>query len=201
MLGLPKTHANYTIAIGTNPSKKHTIPGIEWQIKLHARHGGRKLFDANPGVAAYRGQANRQPHVDKNRMEVNEHDQETNRKNRSYRHHIRNKYYKKLKAENNYNYDLLPGKKQLNEVFTVNRAVLLAKSGPVLIKNQRIKQWKYNKPWPERHKVIERYDLIKTQKGDIGIVTSLMSNCTARVDFIKKRTGYKTNFSFYKSRV
>jgi hypothetical protein len=37
-----------------------------------------------------------------------------------------------------------------------------------------------------------------TRREDIGIVTSLMSNYTARVDFVKEREEYKTNFSFYK---
>ena len=195
---LPKSHTNDAIVLGCNPSKKLIDRSTNYQVKLHPRHGGRKLFDANPGVAAYRGQANRQPHVNKNRMEVDEHDHETNRKNRSYRRHIRNKYYKKLKTEDRFNHNLLPGKNHLNEIFTVNRAILLTKTSPILVKNQRIKEWKYPYPWPEQNKIIERYDLIKTQKGDIGIVTSLMSNCIARVDFIKKRTGYKTNFRFYR---
>jgi hypothetical protein len=68
----------------------------------------------------------------------------------------------------------------------------------VLVKNQRIGQWKYASPWPNRTQVIERYDLVKTSKGNTSIVTSLMSNGTVRVDFTKKREGYKTNFSFYK---
>ncbi|GAB6275320.1 MAG: hypothetical protein STSR0004_21850 [Peptococcaceae bacterium] len=195
---LPKFHTNDAIAIACNPNKKLVDKSTNYRVKLHARHGGRKLFDANPGVAIYRGQADRQPHINKSRMEVDEHDQKTNRKNRSYRRHVRNKYYKKLKAENKYNYDLLPGKKHLNEIFTVNRAILLTETGPVLVKNQRISEWKYLHSWPERNKVIERYDLVKSQKGDIGIVTSLMSDCTVRVDFIKNREGYKTNFSFYK---
>jgi len=75
-----------------------------YRVKLHARHGGRKLFDANPGVAKH--------------------------------------------------------------------AILLTDTGPVLVKNQRIGQWKYDGIWPARHQVIERYDLVRTNKGDIGIVTS-----------------------------
>jgi len=195
---LPKSHANDAIVLGCNPNKKLVDHSTNYQIKLHPRHGGRKLFDANPGVAAYRGQADRQPHVDQLRMKVDDHDHETNRKNRSYRRHVRNKYYKKLKAEGRFNYDLLPGEKHLNEIFTVNRAIILTETGPVLMKNQRIKEWKYPHSWPERGRVIERYDLVKTQKGDIGIVTSLMSDCKVRVDFVKKREGYKTNFSFYR---
>ncbi|MCL6557293.1 MAG: hypothetical protein K6U74_00560 [Firmicutes bacterium] len=66
------------------------------------------------------------------------------------------------------------------------------------MKNQRIREWKYPYPWPERSRVIERYDLVQTASGDIGIVTSLMSDCTVRVDFVRRREGYKTNFSFYK---
>lgn len=195
---LPKSHSSDAIVLGCNPNKKLVDRSTSYKVKLHARHGGRRLFDRNPGVAAYRGQANRQSHVDKNRMKVDDHDHESNRKNRSYRRHIRNKYYKKLKAEGRFNIDLLPGKKHLNEIFTVNRAILLTNAGPVLVKNQRIKQWKYPYPWSDRNRVIERYDLVQTASGDIGIVTSLMSDCTVRVDFIKKREGYKTNFSFYK---
>lgn len=196
--GLPKSHTNDAIVLGCNPDKKLVDRSTSYKVKLHARHGGRRLFDRNPGVAAYRGQADRQPHVDQSRMKVDDHDQETNRKNRSYRRHIRNKYYKKLKAEGKFNYDLLPGKRHLNEIFTVNRAILLTEGGPILVKNQRIKEWKYPHAWPERSKVIERYDLVQTASGDIGIVTSLMSDCTVRVDFVKKREGYKTNFSFYR---
>lgn len=196
--GLPKSHTNDALALACNPDKKIVDKADNYKVKLHARHGGRKLFDANPGIAVYRGQAGQQPHVDKDRMKVDDHDHETNKKNRSYRRHIRNKYYKKLKAEGKFNCDLLPGKKHLNEIFTVNRAILLTEAGPVLVKNQRIKQWKYPHPWPSRKKIIERYDLVQTASGDIGIVTSLMSNCTVRVDFVKKREGYKTNFSFCK---
>ncbi|MQL51071.1 hypothetical protein GFC01_02050 [Desulfofundulus thermobenzoicus] len=196
--GLPKSHGDDAVVLGCNPEKKLVDRSTVYKIKLHARHGGRKLFDANPGVAAYRGQADRQPHVDRSHMAVDDHDHETNRRNRSYRRHVRNKYYKKLKAEGKFNYELLPGKTRLNEIFTVNRAILLTESGPVLVKNQRIRKWRYPYPWPERGRVIERYDLVKTQKGDIGIVTSLMSDCTVRVDFVRKREGYKTNFSFYK---
>jgi 5-methylcytosine-specific restriction endonuclease McrA len=196
--GLPKSHSNDAIVLGCCPKKKLIDHATAYQIKLHARHNGRKLFDANPGVAAYRGQAHRQAHVDHSRFKVDEHNHELNRTNRSYRRHIRNKYYKKLKAENKFNYELLPGKKHLNESFTVNRAILLTESGPVLVKNQRIPEWAYTKPWPKRSEVIERSALVKTQRGDIGIVTSLMSNCTARVDYIKRRAGYKTNFSFCK---
>lgn len=196
--GLPKNHGNDAVVLGCNPGKELVNKSASYKIKLHARHGGRKLFDANPGVAVYRGQANRQPYVDKSRMAVDDHNQESNVKNRSYRRHVRNKYYKKLKAEGKFNYDLLPGRKHLNEIFTVNRVILLTENGPVLVKNQRIKEWKYPYPWPAREKVIERYDLAKTAKGEVGIVTSIMSDCTARVDFVKKREGYKANFSFYK---
>lgn len=196
--GLPKSHANDAVVLGCNPEKDLVDRSTVYKIKLHPRHGGRKLFDANPGVAAYRGQADRQPGIDSSRMVVDDHDQEGNRKNRSYRRHVRNKYYKELKAEGKFNCDLLPGEKGLNEIFTVNRAVLLTGEGPVLVKNQRIKEWKYSGLWPERDKVIERYDLVRTQKGDTGIVTSLMSDCTVRVDFVKEREGYKTNFSFYR---
>lgn len=194
-MGLSKNHTNDAIAIGADPAQKHTTSGLCWWVKLHAKHGGRKLFDANPGIAAYRGKANRQPHVDKGRMKADEHDHETNKKNRSYRRHVRNKYHKKLIAEGKYNHDLLMGK---HELFTVNRAILLTKDKPVLIKNQRINAWRHNESWPNRHRVIERYDLVRTAKGDLAMVTSIMSNCTVRVDFIKKREGYKANFSFYK---
>lgn len=195
---LPKSHSNDAIVLGCNPDKKLVDYSTSYKVKLHARHGGRRLFDRNPGVAAYRGQADRQPRVDQSRIKVDDHDQETNKRNRSYRRHIRNKYYKKLKKEGKFNNSLLPGKKRLNEIFTVNRAILLTEAGPVLVKNQRIRDWKYPYPWSERSKVIERYDLVQTASGDIGIVTSLMSDCTVRVDFVKKREGYKTNFSFYK---
>lgn len=197
-LDLPKSHTNDAIALGCNPEKRLIDRSTSYKIKLHARHGGRKLFDANPGVAAYRSQADRQPHVDQNRIKVDEHDQETNKKNRSYRRHVRNKYYKKLKAEGKFNYELLPGKKQLNEIFTVNKAILLTENGPVLVKNQRIEQWKYQGKWPDRNKIMERYDLVETKEGHKAIVTSIMSNCTVRIDFIQKREGYKTNFTFRK---
>ncbi|SMB97151.1 HNH endonuclease [Thermanaeromonas toyohensis ToBE] len=196
--GFPKSHGNDAVVLGCNPEKGLIDRSTVYKVKLHARHGGRKLFDANPGVAAYRGQADRQPHVDWARMVVDDHNHEWNRKNRSYRRHVRNKYYKKLKEEGKFNYDLLPGRKHLNEIFTVNRAMLLTEGGPVLVKNQRIREWRYPHPWPDRRRVIERYDLVRTQKGGVGIVTSIMSDCTVRVDFVKKREGYKTDFSFYR---
>ena len=197
LFDLPKSHTNDAVVLGCNSTKPLIDNSIVYNIKLHPRHGGRRLFDANPGVAAYRGKADRQSHVDQSRMKVDEHDHITNVKNRSYRRHIRNKYYKKLKSEGKFNYDLLPGKKGTNEIFTVNRAILLTEEAPVLVKNQRISSWRYPYSWPDRHSIIERYDLVRMSKGE-GIVTSLMSNCTARVDFSLKREGYKTNFSFYK---
>ncbi|HUW65798.1 MAG TPA: RNA-guided endonuclease IscB [Spirochaetia bacterium] len=196
--GLSKSHANDAVAAGCNPDKPLVDEATAYRVKLHARHGGRKLFDANPGVGKYRSDARCQPGVDQSRMGVDEHDQAENKKNRSYRRHVRNRYYKLLRNTGRFNGDLLPGKRGLNEVFTANRAILLTKDGPVLVKNQQIGQWKYNGSWPARNKVIERYDLVRTSKGDIGIVTSIMSNCTVKVEFTKKRAGRKANFSMYK---
>lgn len=105
---LPKSHGDDAVVLGCNPEKDLVDRSTVYKIKLHPRHGGRKLFDVNPGVAAYRGQADRQPHVDRSRMVVDDHAQESNWKNRSYRRHVRNKYYKKLRAEGKFNYELLP---------------------------------------------------------------------------------------------
>ena len=196
--GLSKSHSNDAVAAGCDQDKPLVDESTSYRVKLHARHGGRKLFDVNPGVAKYRSDASCRPGVDQSRMEVDEHDQAGKRKNRSYRRHVRSRYYRLLRVTGQFNRDLLPGKRHLNEVFTTNRAILLTDDGPVLVKDQRISQWKYDGLWPARHRVIERYDLVRTSKGDIGIVTSLMSNCTARVDFTRKREGRKTNFSFYK---
>jgi N6-L-threonylcarbamoyladenine synthase len=195
---LPKSHANDAVVLGCNPGKPLVDESTVYKVKLHARHGGRKLFDANPGVAAYRARADRQPGVDGSRMKVSEHDHMGNKKNRSYRRHVRNRFYRMLRATGQFNESLLPGKKHLNEIFTVNRAILLTDTGPVLVKNQRIREWYYSGQWPVRHRVIERYDLVRTAKGDIGIVTSIMSNGTVRVDFIKERKDYMTGFSYYK---
>jgi hypothetical protein len=195
---LPKSHSNDAVAAGCNPDKPLVDESTSYRVKLHARHGGRKLFDANPGVAKYRSDASCQPGVDQSRMKVDEHDHVGNKKNRSYRRHVRSRYYKLLRTTGQFSEDLLPGKRHLNEIFTTNRTILLTEEGPALVKNQRIAQWKHDGAWPARHRVIERYDLVRTKKGDIGIVTSLMSNCMIRVDFAKKREGRKTNFSFYK---
>ncbi len=195
---LPKSHANDAIALACNPDKPLLDESTTYNIKLHARHGGRKLFDANPGVAAYRSEANHQPGVNQSRMVVDDHDQATNKKNRSYRRHVRNKYYKNLRSTGQFNKGLLPGKKHLNEVFTVNRAILLMNNASVLVKNQRIRQWEYSGLWPNRSRMIERYDLVKTGKGDIGIVTSIKSDCSAKVEFVKKRDGRAVNYSQYK---
>jgi len=196
--GLPKTHSNDAVVLGCNPEKPIVDESTSYRVKLHARHGGRKLFDANPGVAKYRSDARCQPGINQSRMEVDDHDHAGNKRNRSYRRHVRSRYYKMLSGNGQFNEDVLPGKRHLNEVFTVNRAILLTQNGPVLVKNQRIAEWKYQGPWPALNKVIERYDLVRTSKGDIWIVTFIMSNCTIRVDFIKKRAGRKANFSFYK---
>jgi hypothetical protein len=195
---VPKSHTNDAMVLACNPDKPLVDGATVYNIKLHARHNGRKLFYVNPGVAVYRNKANHQPGIDQSRMVVDDHDQATNKKNRSYRRYIRNKYYKMLRSTGQFNESLLPGVKRLNEVLTVNRAILLTDNSPLLIKNQRIRQWKFYEVWPDRHHAIERYDLVRTNKNDIGIVTSIMSNCSARVDFTEKREGYKTNFSFYK---
>jgi len=198
-VGLPKTHANDAVALCCNPDKPLVDKSTSYQVKLHARHGGRKLFDANPGVAHYRSEAECQAGVDHSRMEVDEHDHAGNKKNRSYRRHVRNRYYKTLRATGHFNDELLPGKRHINEVYAANRAVLLTANGAILVKNQRIAQWKHAGVWPARNKVIERYDLVRTSKGDVGIVTSIKSNCMVKVEFTVKRKGFAVNYSQYKA--
>ncbi len=102
--GVDKTHANDAMVLGCRPGVSWVDVAAAYTVKLHARHDGRKLFDVNPGVAAYRSAAARQPGVDPARMVVDEHDQATNVANRSYRRHVRQRYYPARRKTPNFRY-------------------------------------------------------------------------------------------------
>ena len=196
-LGLEKSHIHDAVALGCNLEKPLLDRMTVYEVTANARHGSRKLFDANPGVAAYRKAADRQPHVDPARMKVDEHNREENRRNRSYRRHVRNKYYKKLKMEGRFNHELLPGKSHLHEVYATNRAVLI-NADSVLVKNQHIKAWKYEGVWPNRWRMFEKRDIVQLQNGEYGVVTSIKSTGLLKVEFVDKRADRKCNYSEYR---
>lgn len=197
ILGVPKTHANDAMVLALRPNVPFVDAAAQFTIKLHARHGGRKLFDANPGIASYRSAAARQPEVNAARMTVDDHDHVANVAHRSYRRHARQRYYQQLRAQGQFNEDLLPGTRHLNEICTTNRAVRLQPEGPFVIKNPRIHAWRSAAPWPSRFHLLERYDLVRVDGQGLGIVTAIKSNATVRVDFITPRFGRKTAYGSY----
>lgn len=191
-LNLPKTHVNDAAALGARENYPLRLSLVLYRIEYRKRHANRKLFNANPGVAHYRAEADRQPHIDRARMKVDEHDQETNKKNRSYRRHVRNRYYKKLKAEGKFNFDLLPGKKHLNEPFAVNEAVYVDDDGrSVVVKNRRIWRDQDLSGLPPRRRLFEKGDIIRTKEGELAQVISHKSTGMIKILFIIKQDNRK----------
>lgn len=192
-----KTHANDAMVLAYRSGVPLLDVAAEYTVKLYARHDGRKLFDVNPGVAAYRSAAARQPGVDAARMVVDDHDQATNIINRSYRRHVRQRYVQQLREHGEFNEDLMPGTRHLNEICTTNRAVWRSPDGPVVLKNPRIRVWPLVTPWPSRFQLLERHDIVRVDGQGLGIVTAIKSNATVRVDFLTPRPGRKTAYGSY----
>lgn len=195
-LNLPKTHVNDAAALGAREGCPLRLPPVLYRIEYRKRHANRKLFNANPGVAHYRAEADRQPGVDPERMKVDDHDQERNRRNRSYRRHVRNKYYKRLRAEGRFNFDMLPGRKHLNEPFAVNEAVYVGEGGrPVVVKNRRIWRDQDLGNLPSRSKLFEKGDLVRTKEGWLAKIISLMSDGQVKILFCERKEGRKCQFT------
>lgn len=195
-LGLPKTHLNDAAALAVREGCSLRLPPITYRVEYRKRHANRRLFNANPGVAHYRAEADRQPSVARSRMKVDNHDQEGNRRNRSYRRHVRSRYYRKLRAEGRFNHGLLPGKKGLNEPYAVNEAVCLDGAGnPVVVKNRRIWRGQDLRGLPPRGKVFEKGDLVRTEEGWLAKVISLMSDGQVKILFCEAKEGRKRQFT------
>lgn len=191
-LDLPKTHVNDAAALGAREGYPLRLPPVLYRIEYRKRHANRKLFNANPGVTHYRSEADRQPGVDPERMKVDDHDQERNRRNRSYRCHVQNKYYKRLRAEGRFNFDLLPSRKHLNEPFAVNEAVYVDNNGrPVVVKNRRIWRNQDLSSLPSRNKLFEKGDIVRTKEGELAQVISLKSTGMVKILFIRKQDNRK----------
>lgn len=143
-------------------------------------------------MAHYRAAANQQPGVDPERMKVDDHDQGTNKKNRSYRRHVRSRYYKGLRAEGRFDYGLLPGRKALNEPFAVNESIYVDFGGrPVVLKNRRIWRDRDMSDIPARRKRFEKGDLVRTKEGLLAQVISLKSSGMVKILFVCKQEGRK----------
>jgi len=195
-LSLPKSHANDAVALGARGTVPLRLSPVTYRVEYRKRHCNRKLFNANPGVAHYRAAAGRQPGVDPERMKVDDHDQGANKKNRSYRRHVRSEYYKKLKAEREFNHDLLPGRKALNEPFAVNEAVYVDEAGnPVVVKSRRIWRDQDTSNLPYRNKLFEKGDLVCTKEGWLVKVISLMSDGQVKILFCERKEGRKCQFT------
>jgi hypothetical protein len=195
-LGLPKLHVTDAMALGAREGMPLRLPERWWRVEYRKRHPNRRLFNANPGVAHYRAEADRQPHVDGARMRVDDHDQERNRHNRSYRRHVRNKHYRKLRKEGRFNYALLPGKKGLNEPYAVNEAIYVDGAGnTVVVKNRRIWRGQDLSGLPPRSKRFEKGDLVRTREGWLAKVISLMSDGKVKILFCERKEGRKCQFT------
>lgn len=191
-LNLPKSHINDAAALGAREGYSLRLPPVLYKVEYRNRHPNRKLFNANPGVAHYRAEANKQPSVNPDRMRVDDHNQEWNKKNRSYRRHVRNKYYKRLKAEGRFNFDLLPGKKRLNEPFAVNEAVCVDDDGrAVVVKNRRIWRDQDLSGLPPRRKLFEKGDIVRTKDGKFAQIISLKSTGMIKILFLQKQGNRK----------
>jgi len=124
------SHVNDAIAAGQagGPPIPVQLPAVVWHVYNPSRRS-RKLFDENFGVAKYRHAADRQPGVDKERMRVEDH--EHNKRNRSYRRHVRNKYYRDLRQEGRLNESLLgPSGK---EIYSPNEAIGVTADGQAVV--------------------------------------------------------------------
>lgn len=195
-LDLPKSHINDAVALGVRDGYGVRFSVAAYRIEYRRRHANRKLFNANPGVAHYRAEADRQPGVDTAKMKVDDHDHERNRRNRSYRRHVRNRYYRKLRAEGRFNYGLLPGKKHLNEAYAVNEAVYVDGGGnTVVVKNRRIWREQDLSGLPPRTKRFEKGDLVRTKEGWLAKVISLMSDGQVKILFCERKGGRKCQFT------
>jgi len=194
-MGLPKSHVNDAAALGSRDGYPLRLSPLTWRVEHRKRHPNRKLFSPNAGVVHYRTEADAQPGVDHARMKVDDHDQETSRKNRSYRRHVRNRYYKQLRQLGQFNDNLLPGRKGLNEPYAVNEAVYIGSDGhPVAFKNHRI--WReQEKPLLPRWKLFEKGDIVRTKEGILSKVVSLMSNGLAKILFCSYQDGRKCQFT------
>jgi len=196
-LGVEKSHAHDAMVLGLRPSVPYDLVAPAFTVKLHARHDGRKLFDTNPGVAAYRRAAARQPGVNPARMVVDDHDHRTNVTHRRYRRHVRHRYYRRLRQHGTFNDTLLPGVHHQNEICTTNRALWLRLEGAVVIKTPRILAWRLPTPWPSRFHLLERHDCVYVDGQGLGIITAIKSSATVRVDFFAPRPDRKTHYGSY----
>jgi hypothetical protein len=147
---------------------------VTWQIHNPTRRS-RKVFDENFGVAKYRKAAGRQPGVDQERMRVDDHDHEHNRANRSYRRHVHNRHYRRLRAEGKFNPALIgPSGK---EVYSPNEAIHVLRDGRVVVQKRQM-------PRPANARcTFRRNDVVRTAEGWLGKAWALMSNGTVKILF------------------
>ncbi|GIK36961.1 MAG: hypothetical protein BroJett011_07940 [Chloroflexota bacterium] len=176
-LGLSKTHIHDAIAAGLDGTKPVTLPSVTWQIHNPTRRT-RKLYDENFGVAKYRKAAERQPGVDPERMRVDDHDHEHNRRHRSYRRHARSRYYQKLRQSGQFNQHLLgPAGK---EIYSPNTAIHLLQNGQVVVEKRRVFGQAKTGAVTQ---TIRRNNILRTVEGWLGKAWALMSNGTVKILF------------------
>ncbi|MCL4294417.1 MAG: HNH endonuclease [Anaerolineae bacterium] len=181
-LGLSKTHIYDAVAAGLNGTKPVTLPAVTWQVHNPTRRT-RKFYDENFGVAKYRKAAERQPGVDPERMRVDDHDHEHNRRNRSYRRHVRSRYYRKLRQQGQFNERLLgPSGK---EIYSPNTAIHLLQNGQVVVEKRRV----FAQPngGAAIQATIRRNNVLRTAEGWLGKAWALMSNGSVKVLFTETR--------------
>ncbi len=189
ILGLSKTHTHDAVAAGLDGTKPVTLPAMTWQVHNPTRRT-RKLYDENFGVAKYRKAAERQPGVDPERMRVDDHDHDHNRRNRSYRRHVRNRYYRKLRQSGQFNQQLLgPSQK---EIYSPNTAIHLLQHGQVMVEKRRVLG--QAKTTAAMQTTIRRNNVLRTAEGWLGKAWALMSNGSVKVLFTEMR-GLKQPFT------
>jgi hypothetical protein len=163
-------------------TKLVTLPSVTWQVHNPTRRT-RKLFDENFGVAKYRKVAERQRGVKPARMKVDDHDHEHNRRNRSYRRHVRNRYYRKLRQSGQFNQQLLgPSAK---EIYSPNTAIHLLQNGQVIVEKRRV--FAQADIGAAIQATIRRNNVLRTTEGWLGKAWALMSNGTVKVLFTETR--------------
>jgi hypothetical protein len=176
-LGLSKTHIHDAIAAGLYGRKPVVLPLVTWQVHNPTRRT-RKLFDENFGVAKYRKAAERQPGVEPERMRVDEHDHTHNQRNRTYRRHIRQRYYHHLQQTGAFNQDLLGPKGK--EIYSPNTAIQLLRDGQVIVEKRRVFG-------PSRRRdpirTIRRNYVVRTDEGWLGKAWALRSNGMVKILF------------------
>jgi hypothetical protein len=116
-------------------------------------------------------------------MKVDDHDHAHNRRNRSYRRHVHNRYYQKLRREGQFNEQLVePSGK---EIYSPNTAIHLLQNGQVVVEKRRV-FGPVNLTAPIQT-TFRRNNVLRTAEGWLGKAWALMSDGKVKILFTETR--------------